>query len=186
MAELIVDLFLSVDGYARGTRSPAYFGYDGPDLERWIREQKERPQRHVMGRKTYQALAALPAAVRDEGWHAMVNTPTVLFSRTLRRTDWPQVTICAGDLTAAIGKLKADGTDMRTIGSLSLVRQLLAAGLVDRLRLMTFPLLIGGTGVEPAFAPLPDIGLDLAHQAVLDNRILLTEYRPAGTPPYAD
>jgi hypothetical protein len=97
MPKLIADLFLSVDGYARGTRSPAYFGYDGPDLNRWIREQKERPHRHIMGRKTYEALAALPATVRDEGWNTMVNTPTILFSRTLHHTSWPYTTICADE-----------------------------------------------------------------------------------------
>jgi hypothetical protein len=50
---------------------------------------------------------------------------------------------------------------------------------------MIFPLLIGKTGVEPAFSPLPDIGLELVHQSVLDNRIVLSEYHPSGAPPYA-
>jgi hypothetical protein len=43
----------------------------------------------------------------------------------------------------------------------------------------------GGTGQEPAFARLPDIGLDLVGQSVLDGRIVLSEYRPSGVPPYA-
>jgi hypothetical protein len=71
------------------------------------------------------------------------------------------------------------------IGSLSLVSQLLRAGLVDRLRLLVFPLIAGETGQEPAFARLPDIGLDLVGQSVLDGRIVLSEYRSSGVPPYA-
>ena len=60
MSKLIADLFISVDGCAKGSRSPAFFGFGGPDLDRWIGEQMKRPQRHLMGRKTYVALAALP------------------------------------------------------------------------------------------------------------------------------
>ena len=43
MPELIADLFISVDGCAKGSRSPAYFGFGGPDLDRWIGDQMNRP-----------------------------------------------------------------------------------------------------------------------------------------------
>jgi dihydrofolate reductase len=185
MPELIADLFISVDGCARGSRSPAYFGFGGPDLDRWIQDQMKRPQRHIMGRKTYEALAALPEPVRDEGWFSLAATPTTVFSRTLRTVSWPHATVSAGDLAGAVRRLKSEDTDLRTIGSLSLVRQLLGAGLIDRLRLLVFPLIVGVTGQEPAFAQLPDIALDLVGQSVLDRRIVLSEYRPSGPPPYA-
>ena len=185
MSELVADLFISVDGCARGSRSPAYFGFGGPDLDRWIRDQMQRPQRHIMGRKTYEALAALPEPVRDEGGLSLSATPTTVFSRTLRTVSWPHATISAGDLAGTVRRLKEGGADLRIIGSLSLVRQLLAAGLIDRLRLLVFPLIVGETGQEPAFAEFPDVGLDLAGQSVLDGRIVLSEYRPSGPPPYA-
>lgn len=184
MSELIADLFISVDGHARGERSPGYFGFGGPDLDRWIRAQAERPQRHIMGRRTYEALAGLPEAVRDEGWHAMAATPTTVCSRTLRTASWPHTTI-SDDLVGTVRGLKAEDTVLRTIGSLSVVRQLLHAGLVDRLRLLVFPLIVGETGQEPVFAQLPDMALDLVGQSVLDGRIVLAEYRPSGAPPYA-
>jgi dihydrofolate reductase len=185
MSELIADLFISVDGCARGSRSPAYFGFGGPDLDRWIHDQMKRPQRHIMGRKTYAALAGLPEPVRDEGWLSLAATPTTVFSRTLRAVSWPHATISAGDVAGTVRRLKADDTDLRIIGSLSLVRQMLGAGLIDRLRLLVFPLIIGETGQEPAFARLPDVALDLVGQSVLDGRIVLSEYRPSGLPPYA-
>ena len=184
MSELIADLFISVDGCAKGSHSPAFFGFGGPDLDRWIRGQMKRPQRHIMGRKTYAALAALPEPVHDEGSFSLAATPTTVFSRTLQAVSWPHATI-SDDLVGTVGRLKAGYTDLRTIGSLSLVSQLLQAGLVDRLRLLVFPLIVGETGQEPAFAQLPDIGLDLVGQSVLDQRIVLLEYRPSGAPPYA-
>ena len=185
MPEVIADLFISVDGCARGSRSPAYFGFGGPGLDRWIREQMQRPQRHLMGRKTYEALAALPEPVADEGGLSLAATPTTVFSRTLRAVSWPRATISAGDVAGTVRRLKAEDTDLRIIGSLSLVRQLLSAELIDRLRLLVFPLIVGETGQEPAFAQFPDIALDLVGQSVLDRRIVLSEYRPSGPPPYA-
>jgi dihydrofolate reductase len=138
-----------------------------------------------MGRKTYEALAALPEPVRDEGSPSLAATPTTVFSRTLRAVSWPHATISAGDAVGAVRRLKAGDTDLRIIGSLSLVRQMLSAGLIDRLRLLVFPLIVGETGQEPAFAQVPDVALDLIAQSVLDRRIVLSEYRPSGLPPYA-
>src|SRR4029079_7518753 len=116
MSELIADLFISVDGCAKGSRSPAYFGFGGPDLDRWIGDQMKRPQRHLMGRKTYEALAALPEPVHDEGALSLAATPTTVFSRTLRAVSWPQATI-SGDLTGTVGRLKGRDTRPRTIRS---------------------------------------------------------------------
>jgi dihydrofolate reductase len=184
MSELIADLFISVDGCARGSRSPGYFRFGGPDLDRWIRDQMTRPQRHIMGRRTYAALAALPETVRDEGWLSLAATPTTVFSRTLQAVSWPHATISADDVVDTVRRLKAGDTDLRIVGSLSLVRQTLHAGLVDRLRLLVFPLIVGETGQEPWFAQLPDVALDLVGHSVLDGRIVLSEYRPSGSPPY--
>lgn len=140
MPALIADMFLSVDGYAGGSRSPGYFGFAGPDLERWINDEMNRPQCQVIGRRTYSALTALPEEARDEGWHRMAQTHTVVFSRTLQEVSWPGATINSNDVVDEVPKMKASAdVDLRTIGSLSLVRQLLNAGHVDRLRLMVFP-----------------------------------------------
>jgi len=184
MSDLIADLFISVDGCAKGSRSPAFFGFGGPDLDRWIGDQMKQPQRHLMGRKTYATLATLSEPIHDEGSPSLAATPTTVFSRTLQALSWPHATI-SDDLVGTVRRLKVGDTILRTIGSLSLVGQLLRAGLVDRLRLVVFPLIAGETGQEPAFAQLPDIGLDLVGQSVLDGRIVLSEYRPSGAPPYA-
>jgi dihydrofolate reductase len=184
--ELIADMFVSVDGYARGARSPGYFGFGGPDLERWIRDEMARPQRLVMGRRTYSALAGIPESLRDQGWQRMSAMPTLVFSRTLQEASWPGATVIHDDVVEHVSAVKDDdGPDLRTVGSLSVVQQLLRAGLVDRLRLLVFPLIIGETGQEPFFAQLPDLAMELVDHAVLDRRVILSDYRPAGRPPYA-
>jgi len=186
MVDLSVDVFVSVDGYAFGSRSPGYFGFYGPDLEAWITEQADRPHRPLMGRRTYTALNEVPKEVRDEGWQRLAAAPTIVFSRTLTSVDWPGATVCANDVTDEVRNLKRDGDrDLRTIGSLSLARQLLAADLVDHLRLLVFPLVLGESGQQPALAGAPDRALHLVDHRILDGRIASYDYRPAGPPPYS-
>jgi dihydrofolate reductase len=171
---LIVDLFLSVDGWASGETSPAYYGYPGPDLENWIASELAQPQVALFGRRTYEALAAMPLSPD------MANLSKVVFSTTLDTVTWPNTRICR-DLIADVSRLKRESdVPLRTMGSLSVARQLVGAGLVDRLRLMTFPLLVGASGREPAFQDVASADLELVSHQVLDGRVLLTEYRPTG------
>ena len=72
------------------------------------------------------------------------------------------------------------------IGSVSVVKALMDAGLVDRLRLVVFPLILGETGRKPLFAGLPDVNLELPGTDVLDGRLVALEYRPANADPTAE
>ena len=162
MTELVCELIISLDGFARGQHSPAYYGYYGPDFADWIETNTAVPHRMLIGRRTYAVLNGLPAEVRDEGWKRMATTPGWLFSRTLEETDWPGLKVVRDDLVGFVREQKrTDGSELRTLGSLSLVRQLLTAGLVDRLKLVVCPLVLPQTGIEPTFEGLPDMGFDL-------------------------
>jgi dihydrofolate reductase len=87
-------------------------------------------------------------------------------------------------MTELFRELKqTDGPELRTLGSLSLIHQLLTGGLVDRLKLAVCPLVLPQTGMEPPFEGLPDMGFGLLFTRVLDGRVLLLEYHPAGAPP---
>lgn len=177
---LTVDLFVSVDGWAGSDGLPGYFGYLGPELEEWINTEMAAPQRLVMGRRTYEALAGLPDEVRDSS-NRMTQVDKVVFSHTMQQADWPNTRVCKGDLVDEIRSMKAGaGLPLRTIGSMSLVRQLMSAALVDRLRLMIFPLIAGPSGREGAFAEMASADLELIDHRVLDSRILLLEYFPTG------
>jgi dihydrofolate reductase len=165
---LTVDIFLSVDGWAKG--DAAYFGYDGPELAEWISMELARPQLVLFGRRTYEALGN---ALDDR----MAALDKVVFSRTLTTTAWPNSRLCGDDAVTEVGRLKREGdVPLRTMGSLSVARQLGAAGLVDRLRLMTFPLLAGTDGREWFFDKWVPTALELAGIRVLDGRVLLIEY----------
>jgi dihydrofolate reductase len=186
MPELVCELIVTLDGFARGERSPAYYGYFGPDFADWIRTNSAVPYRMLIRRKTYEMLNGLPAEVRDEGWETTTITSGWLFSRTLKAADWPGITIVRDELVGFVREQRrTDGPELRTVGSLSLVRQLLTTGLVDRLKLVVCPLILPKTGVEPTFEGLPDMGLDLVSTRMLDGRTLLLEYRPTGAPPYS-
>ncbi|MEU6080125.1 dihydrofolate reductase family protein [Streptomyces sp. NPDC047108] len=182
MQTLTVDVFLSVDGWAGGAVSPGCFGYFGPELEAWITSELALPQRVLLGRRTYEALAAPPEEARDASWLRMSQLDKVVFSTTLETTpSWPNTRICRGDLVAEVRRLKDHGDlPLRTMGSLSVARHLCGAGLVDRLRLMTFPLFAGETGREPFFAGMAAADLELVGHRALDGRVLLLEYRPTG------
>lgn len=187
MSELVCELIVSVDGFAKGQRSPGYFGYFGPDFDNWIKTNSATPHRMIIGRKTYEMMNGFPTQFRDEGWEKMAATPGWLLSKTLKTSDWKGLKVVSDDLVDFVHELKrTDGSELRTLGSMSLARQLLVAGLVDRLKLVVCPLILPKIGTEPTFEGLPDMGFDLVSNKVLDGRVLLLEYRPMGEPPYRD
>jgi dihydrofolate reductase len=180
MAELIADLFLSLDGFAAGVDVGPFFGYGGPELDGWVRDQLSRPQVTVMGRVTYEALAQISSSATDEASTRMTGQPKVVFSNTLSEPlTWPNTRLIRGDLGDGMRALKRDSPDpLRSIGSLSLVRSLLDLGLVDRLRIAMFPLVLADAGFEPAFAGYHRADLQLTGTRVLDSRIIMLDYRP--------
>lgn len=178
-----MDLFLTVDGWAKGTASPAYFGYGGPELDAWIGEQNRRPHVMLLGGTTYRTLAAVVSEADDPASAAMTGLPKVVFSRTLTGPPgWANTTLVADDAEAWVAAAKAGpGEPLRVVGSLSLGRSLLRAGLVDRYRLLVFPQVLGATGAESPYAGLPDLDLELRGTTVLDGRLVLLDYAPVAS-----
>lgn len=178
-----MDLFVTVDGWAKGTSSPAYFGYGGPDLDAWIDEQTCRPQVMLMGSTTYRTLAEIVADADDPASRLMTERGKVVFSRSLSEPlTWANTTLVRDAAEAWVAAAKTEpGDPLRVIGSLSLGRSLLRAGLVDRYRLLVFPQVLGSTGAEPPYAGLPDLDLELIGTSVLDGRLVLLDYRPMVT-----
>jgi dihydrofolate reductase len=139
------------------------------------------PQVLLMGRVTYEALSGIAQNHPVEGPDRMSELPKVVFSRTLREPlAWDNSRVAKANLVEEVRRLKAESdAPLRTIGSLLVVKALLEARMVDRLRLTVFPLILGSTGREPVFAGLPDIHLELVDTEVLDARLVTLEYRPA-------
>jgi dihydrofolate reductase len=183
MRELTADLFITLDGFAAGVDVGPYFGYFGRELEGWVRSALDEPQVLVMGRITYEALAGFSASATDEVSVKMGELPKVVFSNTLQEPlVWKNTSLLKDDLAQEGLALKQQpGGPLRSIGSLALVRSMMRLGLVDRLRLMVFPLILGSNGKEPIFDGYSRTGLELIESKVLDSRLILLEYRPAPT-----
>jgi dihydrofolate reductase len=108
MGELVADLFTSLDGYAYGEGAPAYFGYPGPDLERWIDEHLATPQVLLMGRVTYEAMSAIVRDQPVEGRDRMNELPKVVFSGTLAEPlECNNSQLAKSDLVEEVRSLKA-------------------------------------------------------------------------------
>ena len=148
MRTLTVDLFSTVDGFAKGSRSPGYFGYGGPELDAWIHEQVAAAHVMLMGATTYRVLSGIVAPDDDPAAARMDEVPKLVVSRSLvEPLTWPNSTLVPGDPAETVPALKnGPGNPLRVIGSLTLVRSLLVLGLVDRLRLILFPQILGETG----------------------------------------
>jgi dihydrofolate reductase len=178
MRTLTTDLFITLDGFALGEGSPAYFGYFGPDLEHWIHSELAKPQTLLFGRVTYQMLAGMIQAATDEASRRMNALPKAVVSNTLQGPlEWNNTELVTGNELQVLKEQPGD--PLRTMGSVSLVKSLLKLNLVDNFRLIVFPLILGETGREPIFSELPDITLELFNTRALDNRLMLFEYHPS-------
>ena len=104
----------------------------------------------------------------------------MVFSTSLEEPlTWANAMLVRDDAVDAVGAMKEDGSGLlSTIGSLSLCRSLLRAGLVDRFRVVMFPVITGATGAERIYDAYPDVALEMIDHRTFDGRIQLVEYRP--------
>ena len=116
----------------------------------------------------------------DPGFAGLTAMPKVVFSSTLEAPlSWSNTELVREDPVQAVRDMKQrDAGPLRTLGSLTLCRSLLAAGLVDRFRVVVFPVITGATGKERIFDEYPDIALDLVESRTFDGRLQLLEYVP--------
>ncbi|MFI6299273.1 dihydrofolate reductase family protein [Nonomuraea sp. NPDC050790] len=183
------DIFTSLDGF--GTTGGdadwgGYWGKQGPELlDRRLSLYREE-QRMVIGATTYRDFAQMLAASTEESeihdpWVTrMRNLPTTVVSSTLEGPlDWPDATVAAGDAVDVVSRLKQESkVPLRSHGSLSLNRALVAAGLVDFLQVTVFPVITGRSGQNPIFHGWPDFDLELIESRTLDGRTQEFVYRP--------
>jgi dihydrofolate reductase len=188
MAELLVDFITSLDGYASAEGWPGWWGLESPEYLAWLDERPDRNYTIVMGANTYRLMsgfaAASAASDTDETAEAaamaeLTRMPKVVFSSTLEAPlAWANTQLVRGEAVAAVAALKRDGTSMSTLGSLSLCRSLLTAGLVDRFRVGVFPVITGSTGRERIYDGYPDVALSMVASRTFDGKIQLLEYVP--------
>jgi dihydrofolate reductase len=184
------DVFSSLDGY--GSYGPpgdwgGYWGKQGPELLEHRLDSFGDDQRMVFGANTYRLFAQMIAEstegsdVRDPWVTRMRNMPTTVVSTTLEEPlDWPDATVVSGDAVDVVAQLKDESrVPLRSHGSLSMNRALMAAGLVDRVQVTFFPVITGQTGTDPVFEDAADFDLELVESRTLDGDIQELVYRPS-------
>jgi dihydrofolate reductase len=96
-----------------------------------------------------------------------------------RALDWPDATVASGNAVDVVARLKEESAvPLRSHGSLSMNRALMAAGLVDRIRVTVFPVITGQTGEKPIFQGAADFDLELLESRTLDGHTQELIYRP--------
>ena len=186
MSELLVDFITSLDGYGAAEGWPGWWGLEGPEYLAWLSEQPDADSTVLMGANTYRVMAGL-AADGEPGTDVLAGMNKVVFSKSLTEPlAWTNTQLVARDAVAAVREMKSEGSrSLRTMGSLTLCRSLLNAGLVDRFRVVVFPVITGSSGRERIYDGYSDVALDMISSRTFDSRIQLLEYVPtvlAGPP----
>ena len=188
-AELLVDYIISLDGYAAADDWPGLWGLGGPEYFDWLEQLPDRDHTILMGANTYRLMSGFASESDDDGFDEMTARSKVVFSSTLDNPlTWENSRLVEGDAVEAVRSMKDEGTSMATIGSLSLCRSLLTAGLVDRFRVVVFPVITGSSGRERIYDGYPDVALELVDSRTLDGRLQVLDYRPTvlSEPPGSD
>jgi dihydrofolate reductase len=160
---------------------------EGPEYLAWLGEQPEADHTVLMGANTYRVMSGF-AAEGEPGTEALAGMSKIVFSTTLTEPlAWANTQLVNQDAAEAVRRMKDDSgsRSMRTIGSLTLCRSLLKAGLVDRFRVVVFPVITGSTGSDRIYDGYPDVALDMINSRTFDGRTQLLEYVPrvlAGPP----
>jgi dihydrofolate reductase len=183
------DVFTSLDGFGSvsGGDWGGYWGKQGQELLDRRLALYDEDQRMVLGANTYRQFAEMLADsteesdVRDPWVTRMRHLPATVVSTTLDGPlDWPDATVASGDAVDVVARLKKESeVPLRSHGSLSMNRALMAAGLVDRVQVTLFPVITGQTGDAPIFGGAADFDLELIESRTLDRNIQELIYRPS-------
>lgn len=177
---LTVDFFCSLDGYGSARGWPGYWGKEGPEIREDRVRTLEEDQVLVFGATTFRLFREFVTAFDEPYYDRMNALPKIVFSSTLEEPlGWANATVLREDAVTAVERLKrTTDVPLRSHGSISLNRALLAAGLVDRLEVTVFPAITGSAGYAGLFHDGAEFDLDLLETTVLDGRTVKLVYAP--------
>ena len=183
MRKIVSGLFVSLDGIYESPHE-WHFPYWSDEMGAVVQEQMSAADSLLLGRVGWQEFAQFWPQQPSDGEIAdhMNNTPKYVVSNTIDSVDeWQNSTLISGDVMTELRKLKEQpGKDIGMSGSGTLVRSLLDAGLLDELRLLVHPIVVGkGKRLFPDGTP--QLGLALTESETLPNGVLsLTYVKAAG------
>jgi dihydrofolate reductase len=189
MRELIVNTFVTLDGVMQAPGGPEEdpdggfehggwsFGYWDEQMQNAMGDLMGKPFDLVLGRKTYEIFAAFWPNSDDPGAEALNGATKHVASTTLKSLEWENARLIEGDVPDGVRGLKAaDGPELQVHGSGNLIQTLLEHGLIDEIRLLTFPLVLGegkrlfDGGTVPA-------GMELTNSEVSSTGVVMATYR---------
>jgi dihydrofolate reductase len=179
MRRVTLQMGMSLDGYVASDREhPGVAVPEDAELVRWKVDRLAKAGAHVMGRATYQEMAAYWPRSTEPYAALMNDIPKVVFSRTLRDASWPTTRIAGGDLAAEIAALKEEpGGDVIVHGGASFAAALAARGLIDEYCLVIQPVAVGGG--QALFAELSaPLHLELVEARSFTCGVVVHVYRP--------
>lgn len=179
-ATFTVDFFCSLDGYGSARGWPGYWGKEGPELIEDRVRTFSQDQVLVFGATTFREFRTFVVDYDEPYYDRLNELPKIVFSSTLEEPlGWQNSTVLHEDAVTAIARLKrTTDVPLRSHGSISLNRALLAAGLVDRLEVMVFPAITGRAGTAALFQDGAEFDLELIESTVLDGRTQKLVYAP--------
>jgi dihydrofolate reductase len=176
-----VDFFMTLDGYGSAEGWPGYWGKEGPEIRQDRVDTFAQEQVLVLGADTFKGFAKFVKIFDEPYYDSMNELPKIVFSSTIDpdAPGWENSTVLNEDAVTAIERLKRT-TDipMRSHGSISLNRALLAAGLVDRLEVTIFPAITGTSGYAALLHDGAEFDLELLETKVLDGQTVRLVYKP--------
>jgi len=180
VGKIVSSFFISLDGVVEAP-DQWHFSYFNDEMGDAVGKAAETTDALLMGRVLYEEWAGYWPTSTDEPFASFLNnTPKYVVSRTLQEATWNNTTIINGDVAAGIQDLK-DRTqrDISISGSATLVRWLLANGLLDQLNLLVHPIVVGKG--QRLFEDTPTHPLRLLSQDTLSTGVLNLAYAPANT-----
>ncbi|PDQ17888.1 deaminase [Mesorhizobium sanjuanii] len=173
MRKLIVTEFISVDGIAEVEKLPGVTWND--EMQRFKEDELAESSAMLLGRTTYEIFAgSWPSETGDfaERFNAL---PKYVASSSLKTLDWKPAELLTGALPDAVRTLKqGSGGNIYVHGSLSVAQELLRHGLVDRVRLLTYP---GAVGLGKRLFPVGEkVALGLVSAVPFSNGVVALEY----------
>ena len=193
MRKLIVQTFLSLDGVMQAPGGPeedtsGRFRHGGWSVTYWDNVMQEAmgaavsvPFAMLLGRRTYEIFAAhWPRAGEEDGAPIFNNATKYVASRTLKKVDWQNSQLLKGSVPKAVAKLKEEsGPELQVHGSTNLIQTLLANDLVDEVRVLIYPVVVGpgkrlfGDGTIPR-------SFQLTSSEISPSGVIIATFRRAG------
>ncbi|MEU8271550.1 dihydrofolate reductase family protein [Sphaerisporangium sp. NPDC049002] len=187
MRKIIVSMFATLDGFATGPKGDMAWVTDrfGEETGKYAIDQLFAADLLLLGRVTYEIMAgSWPSMTDDSGFADRMNEiPKIVFSSTLKEPlTWNNATLAKGDIAHEVARVKKEpGDDILVYGSVSVVRELMRLGLVDRFRLWVHPVTLGGSGADSIFDGYDENELKLVDTVICDSGVVVLDYEPVTT-----